>query len=247
MYPSNHRERARNALSGHWGTAILVSFIAGLLGGTSSSGTANLNLSVNYGNFNQMIDASPSSGMIGIIFGILGVFLVVFLIMSIVYLVIGGAISLGSAQYHLNLIDGKESSFSDLFSHFSRLGPALVMNLLSSLFIILWMFLLIIPGIIAAFSYSMAPYIMAEDPNCGGYEALRRSKQLMKGHKMDLFLLELSFIGWSILCVFTLGIGTLWLTPYINTSIASFYRDISKTQAQAQTQTQPRYNTTVEF
>lgn len=67
MYPSNHRERARNALSGHWGTAILVSFIAGLLGGTSSSGTVNLNLSVNYGNFNQMIDASPSSGMIGII------------------------------------------------------------------------------------------------------------------------------------------------------------------------------------
>lgn len=247
MYPSNHRERARNALSGHWGTAILVSFVAGLLGGTSSSGTTNLSLSVNSSNLNHMIYVSPSPEIIGIIFGILGFFLVVILVTSILFLVIGGAINLGSAQYHLNLIDGKESSFSDLFSHFSRLGPALVMNLLSFLFIILWMFLLIIPGIIAAFRYSMAPYIMAEDPNCGGYEALRRSKQLMKGHKMDLFLLGLSFIGWSILCVFTLGIGFLWLAPYINTAYASFYRDISKTQAQAQTQTQPRYNTTVEF
>ena len=94
------------------------------------------------------------------------------------------------------------------------------------LFIILWYLLLIVPGIIAAYSYSMTFYILADDPNISAIDALNKSKSMMDGHKMDLFLMSLSFIGWALLCILTLGIGLLWLIPYMNVSIAKFYQDI---------------------
>ena len=72
----------------------------------------------------------------------------------------------------------------------------------------------------------MAPFILAENPGMTASEAITASKELMDGHKADLFFLQLSFIGWAILYVFTLGIGSLWLVPYINASYAAFYRSI---------------------
>ena len=98
--------------------------------------------------------------------------------------------------------------------------------LLMHIFIILWSLLFLIPGIVKAFSYAMTPYILEENPELGANEAIDRSRAMMKGHKFDLFWLLLSFIGWAILCVFTLGIGTLWLTPYTQTSVAAFYEDV---------------------
>lgn len=94
------------------------------------------------------------------------------------------------------------------------------------LFIFLWSLLLIIPGIVKAFSYSMTPYILEEYPELSANEAIDRSRAMMKGHKFDLFWLLLSFIGWGILCFFTLGIGILWLIPYMQTSVAAFYEDV---------------------
>ncbi len=240
MYPSNHREHARTALSGHWGIAILVCLVAGLLGGGGSSGTVNLNFQLSHGLSDPLYMLPPE--VYGVLLTMITFFAVFTVIISVVYLVIGGAVELGCARFHLNLIDGRNASFSDLFSQFSRLGSAVVMYILRGLFTLLWTTLLIVPGIIAIYSYAMAPYIMLEDPNCGGYEALKRSKQMMKGHKMDLFLLGLSFIGWHLLCVLTLGIGYLWLTPYINAARASFYRGLTTPEGQAQS-----YTTTVEF
>ncbi len=237
MSPSDYRQHARRVLAGHWGTAILVGFVATILGG---NGNPNVNLQITQ-NIGEIDPYSIPPQTYALLFTITSIIATAALVMSIVYFLLGGVIQLGSAKYHLNLIDGRDSSFSDLFSQFSRFGSALVMNLLQGIFVLLWMLLFIIPGFIAAYSYAMAPYIMLEDPNCGGYEALKRSKQLMKGHKMDLFLLDLSFIGWELLCVLSLGIGFLWLYPYVNTARASFYRDITQGQSQSQG------NTTVEF
>ena len=91
--------------------------------------------------------------------------------------------------------------------------------------IFLWFLLLIVPGIVAALSYSMTFYILADEPDINAKEALEKSKIMMDGHKMDLFLLGLSFIGWALLCILTLGIGLLWLIPYMNVSAAKFYQD----------------------
>ena len=94
------------------------------------------------------------------------------------------------------------------------------------LFIVLWSFLFIIPGIIKAFSYSMTPYILEENPELSANEAIDRSRAMMKGHKFDLFWLFLSFIGWFFLSLLTLGIGGLWLGPYMQTATAAFYEDV---------------------
>ncbi|MBO6029024.1 MAG: DUF975 family protein [Bacteroidales bacterium] len=97
---------------------------------------------------------------------------------------------------------------------------------LMNLFIFLWSLLFIIPGIVKTFSYAMTPFILEERPDLGASEAIDHSRAMMKGHKFDLFWLLLSFIGWGFLCLFTFGIGYLWLIPYMQTSVADFYEDV---------------------
>lgn len=102
---------------------------------------------------------------------------------------------------------------------------AMGLNLFMALFIWLWSLLFIVPGIIAAYRYRLAPYLMAENPNLGIREAVNMSKELMAGNKWRLFCLHLSFIGWGILSALTCGIGDLWLNPYIYAANAAFYVD----------------------
>ena len=97
---------------------------------------------------------------------------------------------------------------------------------LMGVFVFLWSLLFVIPGIIKTFSYAMTPYILEEHPELTANEAIDHSRAMMKGHKFDLFWLYLSFIGWGILCIFTLGIGLLWLVPYMQTAQSSFYEDV---------------------
>lgn len=98
--------------------------------------------------------------------------------------------------------------------------------ILSTIYIFLWTLLLIIPGIIKSYSYALTPYILVEHPEMSANEAIEESMRLMDGHKFDLFYLQLSFIGWAILSILSLGLGFFWLIPYQMTAQASFYRDI---------------------
>ena len=94
------------------------------------------------------------------------------------------------------------------------------------LFIFLWTMLFIIPGIIASLAYSQTIYIMLDHPDMSALDAIRASKQLMKGHKWEYFVLGLSFIGWSILSSFTLGLLSIWLTPYQYVTYANYYNGL---------------------
>lgn len=98
--------------------------------------------------------------------------------------------------------------------------------ILMYIFVFLWTLLLVIPGIIKAFSYAMTPYILADYPELSANQAINLSRKMMKGHKFDLFWLGLSFIGWIVLGAFTFGIGYIWLIPYVQTSMAGFYQDV---------------------
>ena len=100
--------------------------------------------------------------------------------------------------------------------------------LLMEIMVGLWSLLLFIPGIIKSFSYAMTPYILVDNPELTASEAIHRSRMMMKGHKFDLFYLYLSFIGWFFLAIMTMGVGFLWLTPYIQTAEASFYEEIKR-------------------
>jgi|688.fasta_scaffold250025_2 uncharacterized membrane protein len=141
-------------------------------------------------------------------------------------LILTGPLQLGFAKFILSISRNNESKIDQLFEGFNDFNRAMVSYLTMFLFIFLWTLLLLIPGIIAGLSYSMTFFILADDPNISASDALKKSKSLMDGRKMDLFLLSLSFIGWALLCILSLGIGFLWLIPYVNVSLAKFYQDI---------------------
>lgn len=159
----------------------------------------------------------------GLIVGIAGVIPVAG---GIVSLIIGGPIALGTVMIFLALARAEEPPFSMMFDGFKRFGTALGAYLLMALFTILWTLLLIVPGIIAALSYAMTYYILRDDPSVGPTEAIDRSKQMMSGNKWKYFCLQWRFFGWELLCLLTLGIGFLWLGPYIATTNARFYEDL---------------------
>lgn len=141
-------------------------------------------------------------------------------------LVVSGPLAMGVAYYFLSLSRGKTPEIGDLFKGFSNFLNTFVAFLLVTLYMILWMLLLIIPGIIAAISYSQVFFILAEDTTISASEAIKKSKKMMDGYKWKYFCLGFRFIGWSILCLFTLGVGVLWLIPYMQVSLAKFHDDI---------------------
>ena len=94
------------------------------------------------------------------------------------------------------------------------------------LFISLWSLLFIIPGLIKTFSYALTPYILKDYPELSANQAINLSRKMMKGHKLDLFCLGLTFIGWVILSILTFGIGVLWLVPYMTSATSVFYLDV---------------------
>ena len=115
-----------------------------------------------------------------------------------------------------------------LFAPFKQYARTVGAVLLVFVYTLLWTLLLVIPGIIKAYSYSMTFYILRENPEMTAGDAITASQKMMDGHKMDLFLLSLSFIGWAILASITFGIGYLWLIPYIYTAYAALYETLKK-------------------
>ncbi len=128
----------------------------------------------------------------------------------------------------LNVIGNKEIKVSDIFNGFKNYNNVLLLYLLEALKVFLWSLLLIIPGIIKEISYSMSHFIMAESPDMSPSEVLKESEELMEGHKLDYFILQLSFFGWILLSIITLDFSSLYSEPYIYTTKANFYYTIKK-------------------
>lgn len=148
-------------------------------------------------------------------------------------LVITPAFSIAMVIIYLKLTQGIKPEITELFAHFNKFWGSFKVTFLVGLFTSLWSLLFVIPGIIKGFSYSMAMYILAENPEIGALEAINRSKAMMNGHKMELFVLQLSFIGWHLLAAVTFGIAYVWVIPYINATTANFYNKIKNTVSAA--------------
>lgn len=135
------------------------------------------------------------------------------------------AVSIGMAMIYLKLARYPNyfPKITDVFEGFKVLIPALKVIVLSSIYTFLWSLLFIIPGIIKAISYSQALFLVAENPDMDTNQALRQSEQMMMGHKLDYFILELSFIGWHVLGALTCGILYIWLEPYMQATMTNHY------------------------
>ncbi len=141
-------------------------------------------------------------------------------------LLVIGPLTLGTAKVVLSMTKGNGVQFDDLFSGFSQFGQSVILYLMIAIFTFLWSLLFFIPGIIKGLSYSMAYYILAENPNMTASEALDESKRITTGYKGDLFILQLSFIPWFLLCGITFGIAAIYVLPYMQTTLANFYHSI---------------------
>jgi uncharacterized membrane protein len=140
--------------------------------------------------------------------------------------ILGGPLMMGITRIFLRIYHKEPFEMGQIFDGFKEFSRTLSAYLLIMLYTLLWMLLLIVPGIIAGLGYSMTFFIMAEDPNISASDAMRKSKEMMMGYKWDLFRLGLSFIGWFILAVIPAGIGLLWLSSYYAASYTIFYKKL---------------------
>ena len=242
-YAADFRSIARDALRGKWAISVVVGLIAVLLGGTGSNGPeVKLNIDLSSGanvSFEYAGQTIISTGgglnpeVQALIVGSTIYIALAAIAMAVIYFLLGSIVEVGYSRFNLELVDRHDPSFDSLFAYFSYWRTTAATRFLQSLYTLLWSLLFIIPGIIAAYSYAMTGYILAEHPELTASEAIERSKQMMSGNRWRLFCLKFSFIGWSILCSFTLGIGNLWLNPYKQAAIAAFYREISGTEQYA--------------
>lgn len=138
-------------------------------------------------------------------------------------LVILGPLAVGSAALFLNLWRGNNAKYDDLLEGKKQFGAAFLTGLLMAAEILLWSCLFYIPGLIKYYAYSQVFYIRQDHPEMSAKEALRASEKMMDGHKMEFFLLQLSFIGWHILAGFTFGLLYLWLIPYMQMTYVGYY------------------------
>ncbi len=235
---ADYRKTARESLKGKWFPAVLAGVIASLLGAGSKVGpelkyTANaeqLNLTIEHAGmpiYSTGISQANREQIVDFLLGIVPYLSILIIVMLIVQLIIGGIVSAGYCKFHLDLVDGEEPQLGTLFTYLPQWKTMVSANIQMTVYTLLWTLLFIIPGIVAAYRYSMTYYILAENPELSASEAIERSKALMDGNKWRLLCLWFSFIGWNLLCLLTLGIGNLWLNPYIQTANAAFYRDIT--------------------
>ena len=203
---SNYRKRALASLEHGWGTFVCATLVYLVISSICQS-------------FIQIDEESASLAGLSLVMTIL--------LLPLIW---------GFYTMYLDHIRGEKVGLGNLFQGYSKewFSKSLLTLLLMYVYTLLWTLLLIVPGIIKALSYAMTPYVLKDNPNMKSNEAIEESMRLMSGHKAELFLLSLSFIGWALLSLLTLGIGFLWLIPYMQTAYAHFYEDLKKEAGERQ-------------
>ena len=138
-----------------------------------------------------------------------------------------GLLNVGLSAFFLAAVRAEKIGFENFFNGITdNIGTKFVSMLLVQIYTLLWTLLFYIPGIVKSYSYAMTPYLLLDRPELSATEAITESRKMMNGHKMDLFLLDLSFIGWVLLSILTCGILFFYVAPYMQAARAEFYRTL---------------------
>ena len=197
---TNYKNRALSALENKWGNFVAITFVYGFIIGIT-----------------QILSGDKDSPAILHLIGL-------------VLFILALPLTWGFQTLFLGAVRGGEATAKDMFEGYNKelFSRVLTTTLLYYVYVFLWSLLLLIPGCIKSYSYAMTPYILKDNPEMKNNAAIEESMRMMDGHKLELFLLDLSFIGWVILSILTCGIGLLWLIPYINMAHVNFYEDLKK-------------------
>ena len=197
---TNYKNRALSALENKWGNFVAITFVYGFIIGVT-----------------QILSGDKDSPAILHLIGL-------------VLFILALPLTWGYQTLFLGAVRGGEATAKDMFEGYNKelFSRVLTTTLLYYVYVFLWCLLLIIPGFIKSYSYAMTPYILKDNPEMKNNAAIEESMRMMDGHKLELFLLDLSFIGWAILSILTCCIGFLWLVPYMNMARVNFYEDLKK-------------------
>lgn len=197
---TNYKNRALSALENKWGNFVAVTFVYGFIIGIT-----------------QILSGDKDSPAILHLIGL-------------VLFILALPLTWGFQTLFLGAVRGGEATAKDMFEGYNKelFSRVLTTTLLYYVYVFLWSLLLLIPGCIKSYSYAMTPYILKDNPEMKNNAAIEESMRMMDGHKLELFLLDLSFIGWAILSILTCCIGFLWLVPYMNMARVNFYEDLKK-------------------
>lgn len=197
---TNYKNRALSALENKWGNFVAITFVYGFIIGIT-----------------QILSGDKDSPAILHLIGL-------------VLFILALPLTWGYQTLFLGAVRGGEATAKDMIEGYNKelFSRVLTTTLLYYVYVFLWSLLLLIPGCIKSYSYAMTPYILKDNPEMKNNAAIEESMRMMDGHKLELFLLDLSFIGWAILSILTCCIGFLWLVPYMNMARVNFYEDLKK-------------------
>ena len=205
------RDAAWAQLKGNWGHAVLFTLVFFLI---------NIALGT-FGVISELISAGVISGVVDSLW--------LDLLDSLLSIFISFPLSYGVSVSFLEYVRTNDLNIGRMFDAFkANYGRAIGVSLSVGVMCLLGLIVLIVPGVIFAIASSMSFYILKDNPELGVIGVIERSIQMMKGHKMEYFCLGLSFIGWIILGILTLGIGFMWIYPYIYTANAHFYEYVKE-------------------
>ena len=197
-----YKNRALASLDGKWSTGVIAAVIYLLISGCVGQGAS------------MFVDVSTGYGISGF------------------WYLLCLPLEWGVTIYFLNLIRDEDIAYERLFDGYKDFIRIFLAGFLVNVCVFFGMLLLIVPGVILALMFAQTEYILKDDPQISAADAMRKSAEMMRGHKMDLFWLMLSFIGWAILACLTLGLGFIFLVPYFHSTMAHYYEDLKAEQGQ---------------
>ncbi len=217
------KTRAKSSLRGSYWKAFLVSIIMVILQGGFNF-TKNFNGDNTNGGYFQDLNIAMPRHMLPYIIAIVTAALGVFLFILVIKIFVGYAIEVGGRRYFMKAAEN-DADLNNLGYSFNRSRHMDIVKamLYRGVLLFLWSLLFIIPGMIKYYAYKMVPYILADNPNIGHKRAIEISNAMTQGEKFDIFVLDLSFIGWYLLGALALGIGIVFVIPYVNATEAELY------------------------
>ena len=212
---SELKESARKSMKGYYKDAIIMVVVIAIIAAAGGFIAGILDNALGLVKTEEVV-----------IFGVKATSKTAGIFTPLVEIVVSSLFTFGMLSFFLKRSRNEEVTWKEVFSKTNLCIYFFVVSIICGVFVTLWSLLLIIPGIIASFAYSMVYLVKLDDPEIGYLDAIKKSKELMKGHKWEYFLFNLSFIGWAILSVFTFGILAFWLVPYMSVAQCNFYNKL---------------------
>ena len=226
------KERGKAAFKANYWPSVLCAFLLMLLAGGTSVSINATKQQPEYSteDINNMMNGMTPEQQLATAGIFTGVVLVIIAVAVVLQIFLFNPLNVGCIGFFKeNVKSGGQGDLGVIKSGFQSYGRTFLTMFLTDLFLTLWSLLFIIPGFIKAYSYRMVPYIIRDNPELSPTEVITRSREMMNGHKLNTFLLDLSFIGWIILGSITCGLVQIfWTGPYMSNTNAALYLRLSQ-------------------